>query len=67
MLLVGLQLYIETGDNTSAGTCAKALQTAVKKLGGNETRLSPLGKMIADQPVTQLPPELMEQVQRVGG
>ena len=67
MLLVGLQLYIEAGDNTSAGTCAKALQGAVKKLSANEALLSPLGKMIADQPVTQLPPELMEQVQKVGG
>ena len=67
MLLVGVQLYIKAGDNASAGTCAKALNSAVKQLESNGNRLSALGKMIADQPITTLPAELLEQVRKVGG
>lgn len=67
MLLIGVELYTQAGDSASAQACIKALRYTVEALDANAQRLSQLGKRIADQPITQLPQDLMEQIERLGG
>lgn len=61
-LLVGIELYGKAGDKNSAASCARELMGLADRLKANETRLSPLGKKIADQPVTELSAPLQEAI-----
>lgn len=65
MLLSGIELYQKAGDKRSAEFCASELKNTLERLEGNKQRLSSLGKMINDQPVTELPAELLQQVRQV--
>lgn len=62
MLINGIRLYKQAGDDYSAEYCEKALLKAVNRLQQNEERLSRLGRMIKDQPQTELPDEIIEYV-----
>lgn len=65
MLINGIMLYEKAGDEKSAAVCRRELIAAAEKLRGNESRLSALGKQIEDQPVTELPAELLEYINRL--
>lgn len=65
MLINGIMLYEKAGDEESAAVCRRELIAAAEKLRGNEERLSALGKQIEDQPVTELPAELQEYINRL--
>ncbi len=67
MLLTGIELYGKAGDTKSAEFCMEQLLQTQKMLAANAQRLSPLGKLIADQPVTELSLELQQQIQMMGG
>ena len=67
MLLVGLSRYREAGDTNSAQICRQELLKVSKQLESNRYRLSKLGAMIADQPVTELPAEIREVIAQLGG
>lgn len=58
MLLNGIMLYEKAGDTASAEVCRQQLLQTVSRLAENAKRLSKLGTMIKDQPVTELPAEL---------
>lgn len=65
MLLTGIALYEQAGDSRSAQVCRQELITTRKALEANADRLSPLGKMITDQPVTQLPEEMQRAIDQL--
>ena len=65
MLLTGMGMYQKAGDTRSVEFCIKELQNTLKLLESNKQRLSSLGKMIDDQPVTELPAELLQQIRQV--
>ena len=67
MLLTGMDLYRKAGDTKSAQFCKQQLLQTQKMLSANAQRLSKLGKMIDDQPVTELSASLQQQIQKIGG
>lgn len=67
MLLTGIDLYRKAGDTKSAQFCLQQLLQTQNMLSANAGRLSTLGKMIDDQPVTELSAELQQQIQKMGG
>lgn len=67
MLLNGITLYLKAGDTKSAQFCKDQLLQTQKLLSANAQRLSKLGKMIDDQPVTELSQQLQQQIQKIGG
>lgn len=66
MLINGVALYQKAGDTKSAQVCMGELVTAQELLRANRDRLSPLGKLIDDQPVTELSEELREYISAIG-
>ena len=60
MLINGINLYTQAGDTYSAEICQKELRKTVKRVKTLDMRLSDLGWMIDDQPVTELPKEIMQ-------
>ena len=67
MLINGIVLYNQAGDTKSAQICRQELSRIQQRLEANESRLSRLGQMIVDQPITRLPEELQEQIALIGG
>lgn len=67
MLMQSIQLYQQRGDTKSAMICKQELLAVAKQLSANGDRLSPLGKLIADQPVTTLPQDILQFIQQLGG
>lgn len=65
MLITGIGLYEKAGDTKSAQICKQELLAVAGQLEENKDRLSPLGKLIDDQPVTVLPEEIREYVRRL--
>lgn len=59
LLINGIYLYEKHGDDYSANVCRKELVATIKELQKNTERLSKLGRMIDDQPKTQLPDEIL--------
>ncbi|MBR4864821.1 MAG: O-antigen ligase family protein [Oscillospiraceae bacterium] len=62
MLLTGISLYEKKGDSASIAVCRKELHSVLTMLRKNEERLSPLGRAIEDQPITQLPKDLENKI-----
>lgn len=58
MLCNGIRLYSEIGDLSSIAYCEQELVRTQELLAANAKRLSKLGSMIADQPVTELSEEM---------
>ncbi len=58
MLIHAVKLYSQAGDDEGAGFCINKLVEIEKELNANTERLSYFGKMINDQPVTQLPEDI---------
>ena len=67
MLLKGIELYQKAGDSNSASICKQELLAVEKQLEANAQRLSRLGKMIKDQPVTELSEAVRAQIRQLGG
>ena len=62
MLINGISLYMKAGDEQSAQVCAKELLNTYERVTSLGKRLSKYGKMIKDQPVTELPEDIVEYV-----
>ena len=58
ILVYCIQMYTDVRDTNSAEVCRRELITTVTKLESLESKLSTLGKMIKDQPKTQLVGEI---------
>ena len=65
MLLRGIPLYAQMGDNSSAELCRQELINAQQRLRSNADRLSPLGKKIQDQPITELSPAVQAEIEKM--
>lgn len=63
MLINGIYLYEKNGDKYSADICKKELLSIVDRLDNNKEKLSELGKMIHDQPKTELPDDIISYVE----
>lgn len=63
MLINGIYLYNKTGDKYSSDICRKELAATVEQLQNLTEKQSRLGKMIKDQPNTELPEEIIQYVE----
>lgn len=66
MLITGIDLYTKAGDLQSAKICQQELLATAEQFSKNAERLSALGKMIDDQPVLTLSPEIEEYIRKIG-
>jgi len=66
MLMIGVDLYQKAGNTQSAEICRKEILAVYGQLQSNGSRLSTLGKMINDQPVFVLSPEVQEYIRKAG-
>ena len=66
MLITGIDLYTKAGDIQSAKVCEQELLAAAAQFSKNAGRMSTLGKMIDDQPVLTLSPEVQEYIRKLG-
>lgn len=67
MLLGGIMLYEQAGDHISAQYCKQELMKIPQMLEANKNRLSRLGSMIDDQPVTELSEDIQKYIDMLGG
>lgn len=67
MLVNGISLYTKAGDMGSADLCKQELLAIPRKLAQAEQRISTLGKMIKDQPTTELPEDIKNYINRLEG
>ena len=62
MLMNGIYLYQQAGDMESARVCMDELQMVQERLEKAEDKLSNLGRIIKDQPQTELPEDIVEYI-----
>ena len=62
MLINGINLYTKSGDSYSAEVCKKELIKVSQRLEEAEKKVSKLGKMIKDQPITELPENIQNYI-----
>ena len=62
MLINGINLYTKSGDSYSAEVCKKELIKVSQRLEEAEKKVSKLGKMIKDQPITELPENIQNNI-----
>mgnify|MGYP003302997148 CR=1 FL=1 len=62
MLINGIIAYERRGDSGSANILKKELQSLKQEMEGLNNHVSKLGSMIIDQPVTQLPDEVLNYI-----
>lgn len=67
MLITGIDLYQKAGNEKGVQVCYQELLAAAQQLSQNEARLSPLGKRINDQPVTELSQQVQQYIEKLGG
>lgn len=65
MLLNGIAIYTKMGDTESIKVCQNELKWVSSKLKALPNNLSNLGRMISDQPETELPKEISDYVNRL--
>ena len=61
-LINGIILYEKAGDTYSAEVCREELNAVAEQLKELPNRCSKLGRMIQDQPQTELPPDIREYI-----
>lgn len=61
-LINGIILYEKAGDTYSAEVCREELNAVAEQLKELPNRCSKLGRMIQDQPQTELPPDIQEYI-----
>ena len=62
MMIQGIQLYKQAGDEYSAEICEQQLLKTADKLYSLDAKLSSFGKKIVDQPKTELPDDIVEYI-----
>lgn len=62
MLVNAISIYSRSGDLQSADYCKRELIETYNKLSSSAGRLSKLGRLIKDQPQTELPDDLTEYI-----
>ena len=62
MLINGIGLYRKAGDVASADVCEQELIRTYEKVMSLDDRLSGFGRKIKDQPVTELPEDIVRYV-----
>lgn len=62
MLIQGVRLYTQAGDEYSADICTQQLIKTAERLENLDDRLSDLGRKIDDQPKTELPEDITEYI-----
>lgn len=62
MMIIGINLYRQAGDKSSADVCLKELISAADMVHSSRDRLSSLGKKIDDQPKTKLPDDIEDYI-----
>ncbi len=67
MLVNGIKLYEQAGDQASANICKKELLSLAEKLPAQQTRLSDYGAAIDNQPKLYFPSDLQEQINALKG
>lgn len=60
-LIAAIDVYAES-DKTKASLCANELLKTKERLESLDDRLSPLGRIIKDQPITKLPDEIEDYI-----
>ena len=65
MLITGIEMFKQKGDDENVKICENQLIVAKRKVERLGMTLSEFGKMIQDQPKTQLPKELAEYIDKV--
>jgi tetratricopeptide (TPR) repeat protein len=65
MLIDGITLYLEAGDEDSASVCAGQLMETEELVKGQANKLSSLGKKIKDQPQTNLPEDVTKYIEEL--
>lgn len=66
MLINGIMLYERAGDTESVKICKMQLLETQALLESNAERLSALGKLIKDQPITQLSQDVRYYIEQMG-
>lgn len=67
MLVNGIKLYEQAGDQASADICKKELLNLAEKLPAQQARLSDYGAAIDTQPKLYFPSDLQEQINALKG
>lgn len=62
MLIQGIQLYKQVGDEYSTEVCEQQLIKTSERLDKLDDKLSSFGKKIVDQPKTELPNDIVEYI-----
>ena len=65
-MITGIALYEANGDTASADVCRQEILATQEKLASNADRLSKLGAMIDDQPLTYLSQEIRDYIEQMG-
>ena len=62
MLITGIRLYRQAGDQASAEICLRELKNTAEAVHTANKRLSSLGKKIKDQPTVRLPDDVEDYI-----
>lgn len=62
MLIQGIQLYKQAGDEYSTEVCEQQLLKTADRLDRLDDKLSNLGRKIVDQPKTDLPDDIVKYI-----
>ena len=65
MLMAGIPLYTQAGDDQSAQICRQELLAVKAHWEGNAQRLSFLGKRIDTQPVLKIPQDIAAYIEKI--
>lgn len=65
MLINGIEKYKSVNDTESAAFCERELMNVISSLNSLPQRVSPLGKMIKDQPEIELSSEITSYIARL--
>jgi len=65
MLINGIEAYTKKGDTGSINLCRQELCAVAKRLKDAEEKMSPLGKMIDDQPKFDLPEDIQKYIDEI--
>ena len=65
MLINGVALYGQQGDENSVNICNREILSAYEKLEGNKTRLSELGRRIEEQPTLEFSESVLTYINKL--
>lgn len=65
MLINGVTLYNEAGNDVSSGICKKQILSTKEKYEANLSKISDLGMKIKDKPVTEFPDDIEDYIKKL--